>query len=246
MTGSRARSGLPKNPRRLRRSSLRSILFFALAALLLSESARADDPAVELRARFSTAGVPGVPLDLALRAYACGSARGELSQPVLTLIDYSRPSTAPRLWVLDLARGEVLFHTHVTHGRNSGVVRAVAFSNVPESKQSSLGLFRTDETYEGQHGYSLRLVGLEAGVNDLAYSRNIVIHGADYATANFASRHGRLGRSWGCPALDPALNRSVIDTIRGGSALFAYYPDAHWLASSPYLRCDSSVVASAD
>ena len=214
-------------------------------ALALSGSARAEEFAPsDLRERFAAAGVPAVPLDLALRAYACASARGELSQPVLTLIDYSRPSTAPRLWVLDLARGAVRFHTLVAHGRGSGLARAIAFSNLPESKQSSLGLFRTEETYEGSHGYSLRLVGLEAGVNDLAYSRNIVIHGAAYATAKFAARHGRLGRSWGCPALDPSVHRGVIDTIRGGSALFAYYPDARWLASSQYLRCESPVVAS--
>ena len=224
---------------------LRFAAAIVFALLALCGSARADElAAADLRERFAAAGVPAVPLDLALRAYACGSARGEFSQPVLTLIDYSRPSTAPRLWVLDLAQGAVRFHTLVAHGRGSGLGRAVAFSNLPESKQSSLGLFRTEETYEGSHGYSLRLVGLETGVNDLAYSRNIVIHGADYATAQFASRHGRLGRSWGCPALDPSVHRSVIDSIRGGSALFAYYPDARWLASSPYLRCESPVMAS--
>jgi L,D-transpeptidase catalytic domain len=193
-------------------------------------------PGPDLRARFAAAGVPARPLALALRAYACANARGEISSPILTLIDYSRPSTQPRLWVLDLEQGVVRFRTLVAHGRGSGLARAVAFSNLPDSKQSSLGLFRTDEIYEGSHGYSLRLTGLEAGVNDLAYSRNIVIHGADYATAKFASRHGRLGRSWGCPALDPAVHREVIDTIRGGTALFAYYPDAHWLATSQYLH----------
>jgi L,D-transpeptidase catalytic domain len=214
-------------------------------ALALSGSARADELVrAELRDRFAAAGVPTLPLDLALRAYACGSARGEFTEPLLTLIDYSRPSSRPRLWVLDLVSGSVRFHTLVAHGRGSGLARAVAFSNVPESKQSSLGLFRTDATYEGQHGYSLRLIGLETGVNNLAYARNIVIHGADYATAKFASRHGRLGRSWGCPALDPSVHRSVIDTIRGGTALFAYYPDPQWLATSPYLRCQSPVVAS--
>ena len=215
----------------------------AAIALALCATARADglDPASEpLLARFAAAGVPGEPLAQALRAYACASSQGEFARPILTLIDYSRPSTEPRLWVLDLARGAVQFRTLVAHGRGSGVGRAVAFSNVPGSKQSSLGLFRTEDTYEGEHGYSLRLVGLEAGINDLAYPRNIVIHGADYATAKFASLHGRLGRSWGCPALDPSVNREVIDVIRGGSALFAYYPDASWLASSPYLRCDAA------
>jgi hypothetical protein len=189
---------------------------------------------------FAAAGVPAEPLAQAMRAYACASAQGEFARPVLTLIDYSRPSTEPRLWVLDLADRAVRFRTLVAHGRGSGLSRAVAFSNIPDSKQSSLGLFRTDETYEGQHGYSLRLVGLETGVNDLAYSRNIVIHGADYATAKFASRHGRLGRSWGCPALDPSVHRELIDTIRERTALFAYYPDTRWLAGSPFLRCDAA------
>jgi L,D-transpeptidase catalytic domain len=221
-------------------------LVSASAVLVLALcSARADahDPASEpraaseLRERFRAAGVPEVPLELALRAFACGDARGEFSQPILTLIDYSRPSTVPRLWVLDLAGGVVRFRTLVAHGRGSGLARAVAFSNLPGSKQSSLGLFRTGETYDGTHGYSLRLEGLEAGVNNLAYPRNIVIHGADYATPAFASRHGRLGRSWGCPALDPAVHRDVIDAIRDHTALFAYYPDARWLASSPYLQC---------
>lgn len=140
--------------------------------------------------------------------------------------------------MLDLDRAAVLFRTLVAHGRASGLQQSTAFSNVPGSKQSSLGLFRTADTYQGRHGYSLRLVGLEPGVNDLAFERNIVIHGADYATRSFIAKHGRLGRSWGCPALDPALHRDVIDAIRGGSALFAYYPEARWLESSRYLSCE--------
>jgi hypothetical protein len=142
--------------------------------------------------------------------------------------------------VLDLQNASVLFQSLVAHGRASGLDRSTSFSNIPGSKQSSLGLFRTADTYEGKHGYSLRLVGLEPGVNDLAYESNIVIHGADYATRSFIAKHGRLGRSWGCPALDPALYHDVIDAIRGGSAVFAYYPDAHWLQSSRYLRCDDA------
>ena len=209
------------------------------------------EPAAEPRAgsslvrAFAAAGVPAEPLAQALRAYACGDARGDFARPVLTLIDYSRPSREPRLWVLDLEQRAVRFETLVAHGRGSGLARAIAFSNRPDSKQSSLGLFRTDEIYEGEHGYSLRLVGLEAGVNDLAYERNIVVHGADYVTAKFATRHGRLGRSWGCPALDPSVNRDVIDAIRDRTALFAYYPDAKWLASSPYLRCDGAPIPGA-
>lgn len=140
--------------------------------------------------------------------------------------------------MLDLESAAVRFETLVAHGRASGLRRPTSFSNVPGSKQSSLGLFRTADTYQGRHGYSLRLVGLEPGVNDRAYERAIVIHGAPYVTPAFVARHGRLGRSWGCPALDPALHRDVIDAIRGGSALFAYYPDARWLESSRYLSCE--------
>lgn len=173
--------------------------------------------------------------DLARRAYDCGRSRGYFDDPILTVIDYSLPSTERRLWVLDLDSGEVLFHELVAHGRNSGENFAVAFSNTDGSKQSSLGLYRTGETYEGKHGYSLRLSGLEPGVNDRARERAIVMHAADYATPEFAERHGRLGRSWGCPALDPRVHDRVIDTIKGGTAVFAYYPDDAWLGASNFL-----------
>ena len=215
----------------------------AALALCATAPARAGDAAAAEPARllrhFEAAGIPAEPLDLALQAFACGRARGEFAKPTLTLVDYSLPSTSRRLWVLDLATGAVRFHTRVAHGRGSGLLHASAFSNVPGSKQSSLGLFRTDATYVGQHGYSLRLVGLEPNVNHLAYERAIVIHAADYATAEFAARHGRLGRSWGCPALDPAVSRELIDEIDGGTALFAYYPEQRWLESSRFLRCES-------
>jgi len=184
------------------------------------------------------AGLPREPLHRALRAFACGRARGYFAAPILTLVDYSLPSSERRLWVLDLESGDVRFHDLVSHGRGSGTGRATAFSNEPGSQQSSLGLFRTGETYVGRHGYSLRLDGLERGVNDRARERAVVIHGAGYASAEFSARHGRLGRSLGCPALDPAVHREVIDAIRGGTALFAYYPDADWLASSRFQACE--------
>lgn len=178
-------------------------------------------------------------LDLALRAYQCGATRGYFARPMLTVIDYSLPSTEKRLWVIDLRRRRVLFHELVAHGVNSGDTWAVAFSNVNGSRQSSLGLFRTDESYIGQHGYALRLSGLEPGVNDLARERAIVIHGATYVSPRTISEHGSLGRSWGCPALDYAVSPQVIDHIRDGSAVFAYYPDRAWLERSAFLRCDA-------
>lgn len=179
-------------------------------------------------------------LDLALRAYQCGRARGEFRQPILTVIDYSLPSTARRLWVIDLERRKVLFNELVAHGVNSGETYSSAFSNVVGSRQTSLGLFRTDEPYRGRHGLSLRLSGLEPGVNDKARERAIVIHGAPYVSDATVSTFGSLGRSWGCPALPESVNQAIIDRIQYGSAVFAYYPDHHWLRSSRYLnQCDT-------
>jgi hypothetical protein len=177
-----------------------------------------------------------------MEAYECGRSQGQFRNSTLTVIDYSLPSTEKRLWVIDVARKRVLFHELVAHGRNSGVERAVRFSNRLHSKQSSLGLFRAEETYQGRHGHALRLTGLEPGVNDNARDRAIVIHGARYVSRSFVERHGRLGRSWGCPALDVSVHRRVIETIKGGTAVFAYYPDADWLDESEFLRCDRRLV----
>ena len=145
---------------------------------------------------------------------------------MLTVIDYSMRSSERRLWVLDPRSLRVLYHDFVAHGRGSAAPddpdRAVRFGNEPESHRSSVGLFLTGDTYTGKHGESLELVGLEPGVNDRAPERRIVIHPADYASASFrAQSGGRLGRSFGCPALDPAVARPIIHTIRGGSVLYA-------------------------
>ena len=141
---------------------------------------------------------------------------------VLTLIDFTKPSNEERLLVLDMVEGKLLFHSLVAHGRNSGDLYATRFSNRPESHQSSLGLYLTEGTYTGKNGYSLRLNGLEKGINDNALARAIVIHGAAYADPSVCRGGRRLGRSWGCPALPPALNRPIIDTIKGGSVLYIY------------------------
>lgn len=173
----------------------------------------------------------------ALRATDCARQAGhEASARRLTVIDYSLPSTERRLWVFDLVSGDLLHHELVAHGRGTGENMATRFSNRPGSKQTSLGLYVTQETYQGGNGYSLRLRGLEPGVNDKARDRAIVMHGAWYVSDDFAREHGRLGRSWGCPALDDAVARRVIDDIRDGTLLFSYYPDAAWLEASPYLR----------
>jgi len=183
-------------------------------------------------------------MDLAVRAYSCGKSAGVFDGDLLTVIDYSLPSSAKRLWVLDLDRKRVLFHELVAHGENSGDNYAVDFSNQPGSLKSSIGVFRTEDVYRGGNGYSLRLSGLEPGVNDLAMERRIVMHGAAYVSPRSVSMLGRLGRSWGCPALPTGVHRRVIDLIKGGTAVFAYYPDARWLRQSRFLSCSVTRVAS--
>jgi hypothetical protein len=175
-------------------------------------------------------------LRLALDATNCASQKGLVKRKeILTVIDYSIPSTEPRLFVFDLASNRLLFREHVAHGVNSGGNRTTQVSNINGSRQTSLGLFVTAETYYGKHGYSLRLQGLERGFNHLARERAIVIHGAPYVDAEAARKQGRLGRSWGCPAVRNEISRKMIDTIKDGSPIFAYFPDTTWLTQSQFL-----------
>ncbi len=174
--------------------------------------------------------------DLALGAAACAIQSGVAARPsTLTVIDYSKPSTAKRLWVFDLRSHQLLYAELVAHGQGSGDNVATAFSNEPDTHRSSLGLFEAAGTYIGKDGYSLRLNGLDVGFNDKARERAIVMHGAAYVSEAFARAHGRIGRSWGCPALPVAVARQVIDHIKGSGLVFAYYPDQRWLAGSKYL-----------
>lgn len=174
-------------------------------------------------------------LRLGLIAYLNARKKGYAGKPILTVIDYSKPSNQRRLWVFDLRRNKTLFNTWVTHGKNSGGMNATSFSNSRGSLKSSIGVFVTDHSYIGGNGYSLRLRGLESGVNDNAYRRNVVIHGAWYANPDIIGRYGQLGRSWGCPAVKADLARPLINTIKEKSLVFAYYPDRHWLSNSRFL-----------
>lgn len=149
---------------------------------------------------------------------------GVIQKDILTLVDYSLSSNEKRLWVIDLKSNIILFQSLVSHGRNSGNEFAANFSNKPESYKSSLGFYVTGETYYGKHGYSLRLDGLEKGVNSNARNRAIVVHGADYVSESFVKQNGRLGRSLGCLALKQGLTKEVIDVIKDKSCLFVYYP----------------------
>jgi hypothetical protein len=210
----------------------------ALAALLVAVPVAAGPPlSYTLESLVAVApGLDAKVLDLALRASSCARRSGALpASDLLTVIDYSRPSTEPRLYVLDVARGALLHREWVAHGKYSGANYTRRFSNDLGSRRSSLGLFVTRDTYVGRHGRSLRLEGLEPGVNDRAFERAIVVHGASYVGPRFIAKHGRLGRSWGCPALAPEVAQRVIDRIRDGTPVFAYYPDRRWLESSRYL-----------
>ena len=175
-------------------------------------------------------------LDLALQAASQAQAKGFGKKKILAVIDYSLPSTKKRLWIFDLKKDKLLFHELVAHGKGSGNNYAKKFSNKEGTLASSLGLFEATGTYQGKHGYSLKLRGLEKGINDNAEERAVVVHGAWYVSAAFAKKHGRLGRSWGCPALDKRVARQVIDAIKDGSLLFVYHPEERWLNRSEYLN----------
>lgn len=144
---------------------------------------------------------------------------------ILTIIDYSKPSSEKRFFVIDIQNKTLLHSTFVAHGKNSGENMAVSFSNEQNSLQSSIGFFITGETYTGENGYSMKLDGLEKGINDNARSREIVIHGADYVSEDYITKYGRLGRSWGCPALPREVSKEIIDLISNGSCLFIYSKD---------------------
>lgn len=181
---------------------------------------------------------PGV-IALAVEARACALKSGNVQAAGsrMAVIDYTRPSTQKRMWVFDLDRTQLLYSEHVAHGRGSGENYATSFSNRDSSHQTSLGLFTTNETYVGGNGYSLRMDGLEPGINDNARARLIVMHGAPYVDPGQAQRQGRLGRSFGCPAVRPQVAKQVIDTLKQGQMLFAYADEAEWLSGSRLFGC---------
>ena len=154
--------------------------------------------------------------------------KGKVEKNILTLINYDLPSTEKRLWVIDLDQNIILFNTYVSHGRNSGELYATQFSNENESFKSSLGFYATAEIYKGNNGLSLKLDGLEKGINDHARARAIVIHGADYVSKSFIDANNKLGRSHGCPALPKELNDKIIKKISDKSCLFIYQSNSRY------------------
>lgn len=176
-------------------------------------------------------------LSLGIKGYMKLKDEGNMPEgKPLTVIDFSLPSSEKRMWIIDMEDGVILHFGHVSHGRNSGDLMAQKFSNKNSSYMSSLGFYLTAETYQGKHGYSLRLDGLEPGFNDNARERAIVIHGADYAKEDFIKQTGRLGRSLGCPALPQEVTVEIIDLIKDKSVLFIYGKDDNYLNQSQILN----------
>ena len=183
-------------------------------------------------------------LGLGRRAYDCAmigynilKAKGKLkNDDILSIIDMSNPSGKKRFFVIDVEKQELLFVTYVAHGRNTGLDKALFFSNEPESHKSSVGFYVTLSTYNGKHGYSMRLEGQEIGFNNKALDRDIVVHSADYVKESVVKSQGYLGRSLGCPALSPELNKTIISKIKDGTCLFIYGNDYKYLNNSKLLR----------
>ena len=183
-------------------------------------------------------GLPRAIFDLAVKGLEKLVSEGKLHNPdILTIADYSQSSNKKRFYVIDLKNRKLLFNTYVAHGRNTGDEFAKYFSNSEGSLKSSLGFYITEEPIVGSHtGYSLAINGVEKGFNDNACKREIIIHAAEYASEDFIRKYGRLGRSFGCPALPPEMNKPIIETIKGGTCLFIYNPDSNYLCTSSLLN----------
>jgi hypothetical protein len=174
---------------------------------------------------------------LGLIGFEALQSRGLISNDsLLTIIDFSLPSSTDRFFVINLIQNQVIYKSLVSHGRNSGDLYANRFSNKMQSHESALGFFITGKSYQGGQGYSLQLQGVDTGYNDRSLLRGIVIHAAKYVSRDYVSRYGRLGRSFGCPALPPELSRPIINRIKDGSVVFSYYPDQAYLRHSVILK----------
>ncbi|HTS45416.1 MAG TPA: murein L,D-transpeptidase catalytic domain family protein [Puia sp.] len=175
--------------------------------------------------------------EFALKGWQQLKAAGRiLNENIISIVDFSQPSNKKRLYIIDLANAKLLFNTYVAHGRHSGTLVPTKFSNRPRSLESSVGFYVTSDTYMGSNGYSLKLSGLESGINNNAAKREIVVHGADYVSEQYISANGYLGRSWGCPAVPLDESRDIIDAIKNGSCLFIYSPQNSYLSRSRILN----------
>lgn len=185
---------------------------------------------------LATQGLSREVFETALTGYYRLKEKGAVSKSTLAIADMGQPSKQKRLYIIDLEAARILFHTYVAHGRNSGLEMATDFSNKPSSLQTSLGFYIAGSTYTGNNGYSMRLKGMEPGINDAAENRAIVMHGAPYVNERLAKTTGRIGRSWGCPAVPPELHYQIIGRLSNGSCLFIYAPNNVYLQHSKLLK----------
>ena len=203
--------------------------------VLASELIPAEPVAKDIAKK--TTGLKPKIVKLAIDAFNKAKQKGVgVTKPIITVIDYTMASTQKRLWVLDIDKKQVLYTSMVAHGKNSGENYTTAFSNKMGSKQTSVGVFLTENTYVGHCGYTLRLQGLEKGFNDKAKDRLIVFHGAPYVNNKIAATYGRLGRSWGCPAVEKHLAAPIINTIKGGTLIFSFAELSPWLKQSQFIN----------
>jgi len=180
------------------------------------------------------AGISAEVWDHALAAHKAATTAGKTTGLKLTIIDYSRPATEKRLWVVDVISRAVLQAEYVAHGEGSGDLLPTRFSNRDGTHQSSLGTFITGTTFTGIRGHSLRLHGLEPGINDNAYARGIVIHGTP-GVSEAKARQGKMGRTEGCPAVSSEAAARLIALIAHGTVVFAWYPESSFLQTSAFL-----------
>lgn len=170
-----------------------------------------------------TPGISSSALNYAIKGYEWAKSHGDVkNSSILTIVNFSKPSYEKRVWVIDLKSDKPLMNLYIAQGKNSGLIYARRFSNKPGTDESSLGVYETLNAYYGEHGLSMRIDGLEAGVNSNAFRRDIVVHPAWYVTSAFIRRYHRAGRSWGCFALNPKASKKFIDLTKGGSVIFAY------------------------
>ena len=174
--------------------------------------------------------------ELAFRGWTHLKDSISLVENIISVVDFSQPSTHKRFYLINMEGREVMYQDYIAHGKNTGTLMAKKFSNIPHSNQSSLGFYKTAETYYGKHGLSLRLDGLEKGINDKARQRAIVIHSAWYTEESFIKKYGRLGRSFGCPALPVGNYTEIIELIKDGTLLFIYSTEAGYLENSSILN----------
>jgi len=217
---------------------LHLILFWGTVSGIHKPATKHKVVLVKDNSLYDTLGLSGIGLsmeifDKAIAGRNVMTQHQQIDNPdILSIVDLSQSSSAKRLYIIDLLNKKVLFNTYVAHGRNSGSEYAMSFSNKLNSFKTSLGFYLTKDTYKGAHGLSMRLKGMEKGINDIAEDRGIVMHGANYVSESFISHNGRLGRSQGCPAVPQELCIPIINAIKGGTCFFMYSPDTYYLNKS--------------